>query len=79
MGSPPAAYSWSTCFARPSWEHLGKLSSARQPVLVGVSSASLYVASWQALSVRQSACVDAIVNVFKASWQSPSVRLPVGV
>ena len=35
MGSPSAAYSWSTFFARLSWEHLGKLSSARQPVFSG--------------------------------------------
>ena len=80
MGSPPAAYSWSTYFRSASWEHLGKFLSARQADFSGCSfSYSLSDASWQALSVRQAACVGAIVNVFKASRQSPSVRLPVGV
>ena len=80
MGSPPAAYSWSTYFCSASWEHLGKLLSARQTACSGCSfSLSLSDASWQALSVRQAACVDAIINVFKASRQPPSVRLPVGV
>ena len=79
MGSPPAAYSWSTYFCSASWEHLGKLLSARQTACSGCSfSYSLSDASWQALSVRQAASVDAIVNdSFGASWQTLSARLAV--